>query len=71
MELLNIKMQPPEEYPGKIIRINSRSYIVGHLVGEGGRKLVYQLINAKSGLCHYVLSIPIDQELASGITKNE
>lgn len=33
------------------------------LVGGGGYKLVYQLINARSGLCHYVLRIPLDQNL--------
>jgi len=66
MDLLNLKEHLPEEYPGKVIRINSQEYIIGHLVGEGGYKLVYQLINARSGLCHYVLRIP----LAAGITKH-
>ncbi len=70
MDLLNLKEHLPEEYPGKVIRINSQEYIIGHLVGEGGYKLVYQLINARSGLCHYVLRIPLDQELAAGITKH-
>lgn len=69
MDLLNLKEHSPEEYPGKIIRINSQEYTIGHLVGEGGYKLVYQLINVRSGLCHYVLRIPLDQELAAGVTK--
>lgn len=71
MDLLNIKEHLPEEYPGKIIRINSQAYIIGHLVGEGGYKLVYQLINARSGLCHYVLRVPLDQELAAGVKKRK
>lgn len=71
MDLLNLKEHSPDEYTGKIIRINSQKYIIGHLVGEGGNKLVYQLINAKSGLCHYVLRIPLDQELAAGVAKSK
>lgn len=69
MEILNLKEHSPEEYPGKIININSQEYIIGHLVGQGGHKLVYQLINSKSGLCHYVLSIPLNQNLAAGNNK--
>jgi len=71
MELLNMKEQEPEDFQGKTINVLSNEYIIGRLVGEGGYKLVYQLINVKSGLCHFVLRIPIDQELASGIVKQK
>lgn len=69
MDLLNLKEHTPEDYPGKIIKINLQDYIIGHLVGEGANKLVYQLINTRSGLCHYVLQVPLDQGLAAGVTK--
>lgn len=69
MELLNLKEHPPEEYTGKIIQIYSQEYYIGNLVGEGCDKLVYRLINSKSGLCHYVLRIPLDQDCAAGIKK--
>ena len=39
MDLLILKEYLPEEYPGKVIRINSQEYIIGNLVGEGGYKL--------------------------------
>lgn len=65
-ELLNIAEQDPEEYKGKSIYILDREYIVGELIGEGGYNIVYQLINKASGICNYVIRIPIDQQLAAG-----
>ena len=69
IELLDIKNQDPEDYEGKSIMIFDKEYLVGRLVGEGGYKLVYQLINKKSGICNYVIKIPINQQLAAGTIK--
>lgn len=65
-EILDLQKHAPEEFPGKTIYIGEHTYLIGELLGEGGVKLVYQLINAKSGLCHFVIRIPIDQNLAYG-----
>ncbi len=65
-EILDLQKHAPEEFPGKTIYIGEHTYLIGELVGEGGVKLVYQLINAKSGLCHFVIRIPINQDLAYG-----
>lgn len=66
-DLLNIKEHAPEDYVGKSIFIFDNEYLVGNIVGEGGNKLVYRLINKKSGICNYVIKIPLDQRLAAGI----
>lgn len=67
MELLNIKKQNPDEYVGKSIYIFENEYLIGSLAGEGGYKLVYRLINKKSGICNFVIKIPLDQHIAAGI----
>ena len=66
---LNLMLDDPDEYEGRIVRWNSAEYVIGPWVGEGGERFVLELTNQKSGLTLFLIKILRDQEFGAEIAR--
>ncbi len=71
METLDLTQHGPEDFEGKLISYKSCSYVVGPFIATGATKIVFQLINLRSGLCHYVVKFWRSAEMAAAYSINE
>jgi tetratricopeptide (TPR) repeat protein len=57
MDMLDISRHDPEDFIGKLIRINGATYELIELLGQGADGLVYTLRNCQTGLITFVAKV--------------
>jgi hypothetical protein len=68
MTELDLRTDDPEEFQGRVIRLDGAEYEVGPSLGEGGERFVHELINRRFGRATHVILILRDQENAADIS---
>jgi tetratricopeptide (TPR) repeat protein len=61
MDELDLVNDDPEDYPGKLVRVDGALYRIGGYVGSGAERIVHELTNVESGLTLHLIKILRDQ----------
>jgi hypothetical protein len=65
---LDLQSDDPEEYEGRVVRLDGAEYEIGPYLGEGGERFVHELVNRRFGRSTHVILILRDQENAACIS---
>jgi len=68
MTELDLRTDDPEEFQGRVVRLDGAEYEIGPLLGEGGERFVHELINRRFGRTTHAILILRDQENAADIS---
>src|SRR5262250_241391 len=68
MTELDLRTDDPEEFQGRVVRLDGAEYEIGPPLGEGGERYVHELINRRFGRSTHVILILRDQENAADIS---
>jgi tetratricopeptide (TPR) repeat protein len=73
MDELDLGNDDPEDYPGKLVRIDGALYRIGEYVGSGAERIVHHLANVESGLTLHLIKIlrVQDQALQTAIRNRD
>lgn len=69
MDELNLELDDPDEYEGRLIKWWGAEYVIGRWFAEGGERIIHELKNRRSGLVSHLICILKDQEHAQEISE--
>lgn len=68
MTELDLQSDDPEEFQGRVLRLDGAEYEIGPYVGEGGERFVHELINRRFGRATHLILILRDQRNAADVS---
>lgn len=68
MTELDLQSDDPEEFQGRVLRLDGVEYEIGPYVGEGGERFVHDLVNRRFGRTTHLILVLRDQSNAADIS---
>ncbi|ALG08469.1 hypothetical protein [Kibdelosporangium phytohabitans] len=67
---LDLTSDDPDEFEGRVVRLDGAEYVIGKYLGEGGERFVHELVNRRFGRGTHVILILRNQPRAAEISAN-